>query len=378
MALDLSAEQVLRHRFRLHQLDRPQDEARAATDAAVLGFGVQDTGPDGALWALAVRGVPVRAHEWPAGLALAWTLRGAPHAYRRADLPDVQRALRPFSDEDAGKRVYDAAKHLRAASIRPLDGWAHAARVMHGVVAQPMSKGAVSTAMTAAIEAPYVRWCRPCGATHMWEMTFRLAALHAGLELEPDTAPPVLRRIPGWRSDRVGRVERAGGRPDGDVDVIRQAVRFLGPTTPRLVAEFVEAPLADVRARWPDDVVPVSVEGRPAWILADDQPALLATIGSGPPGVVRLLGPYDLFMQARDRELQVGGDVARRRALWPTLGRPGAVVVDGTVVGTWRPRARGKRLALELDEWAPWSARVRTGVDAQHEALAGFRGMAPS
>lgn len=376
-------QQVVRHRVRVQQLDRPPDAGRAATDADVLDLGVQDTGPDGALWALALRGVPVRAHDWPDDLALAWTVRGAPHAYRRADLPAVQRAVRPYSDADAGKRIYDAAKPLRAADLRPVDALAHAARTMRDVVTEPLDKGALSTRMTQELPEPYLRWCRGCGVTHMWEMPFRLAALHGGLELEPDTSPPVLRRIPRFPARQVGAVGRPGADPgdDGALDLVRGVLHLLGPARPRDVATFVDAPLVDVRRRWPADAVPVTVvgddrPGDPAAVLPDDLPALLAAAGDGD-RVVRLLGPYDLLLQARDREVVVP-DAARRAELWPVLGRPGAVLSDGALVGTWRPRAKGRRLALALDPWVPWDAALEAAVADEHARLAAFRGLDPA
>lgn len=373
--LSVGRDQVLRHRVHVQQLDRPVDPARGATDAAVLDLGVQDTGPDGALWALAVRGVPVRARAWPEDdLALVWSLRGAPHAYRRDALRDVQAALRPFSDADAASRVYDAAKPLRAAGIRPVDGLAHAARTMRAVVTEPMVKGALSTRMTQELPEPYVRWCRACRATHMWEMTFRLAALHGGLELEPGTSPPVLRRIPGWPASRVGGVERRRPARADVLDPVRLLLHLLGPLDPKQVAVFLDAPVADVRERWPSDAVEVEVDGATRSVLAEDVDALVHAGSRDAAPVVRLLGPYDLFLQSRDRETLVP-DAARRRALWPVLGRPGAVLVDGDVVGTWRPRARGRRLGLELDPWVPWSRDVQRAVDAEHARLAEFRGL---
>ncbi|WP_200829793.1 DNA glycosylase AlkZ-like family protein [Cellulomonas algicola] len=373
--LSVSRDQVLRYRLHVQQLDRPVDPARAVTDAAVLDLGAQDTGPDGALWALAARGVPVQARAWPQDdLALVWSLRGAPHAYRRDALRDVQAALRPFSDADAGARVYDAAKPLRAAGIRPVDGLTHAARTMRTVVTEPTVKGALSTRMTQELPEPYVRWCRACRATHMWEMTFRLAALHGGLELEPGTSPPVVRRIPGWPASRVGSVERRrSARPDV-LDPVRLLLHLLGPLDPKHVAVFLDAPVADVRERWPSDAVDVEVDGAPRSVLAADVDALADAGARDEPPVVRLLGPYDLFLQSRDRETLVP-DASRRRTLWPVLGRPGAVLVDGDVVGTWRPRAKGRRLGLELDPWLPWSRDVERAVDVEHERLAEFRGL---
>ncbi|VTR78115.1 DNA glycosylase AlkZ-like family protein [Cellulomonas hominis] len=372
----VTAAQVRRHRLRVQQLDRPVDPARAVTDAAVLDLGVQDTGPDGALWALALRGVPVAAHAWDDALALAWTVRGAPHAYRRADLPAVQRAVRPYSDADAGKRIYDAAKPLRAADLRPLDALARVARTMREVVDEPLDKGGVSTRMTRELPDPYLRWCRSCGVTHMWEMPFRLAALHGGLELEPDTSPPVLRRAPRFPARQVGVVERpADEAPDADgrFDLVRGVLHLLGPTDPKHAAAFLDAPPADVRRRWPADAVPVELDGSEVAVLAGDLPALQDAARGGDEPVVRLLGPYDLFLQARDRHVLVT-DPDRHKALWPVLGRPGAVLADGDVVGTWRPRARGRRLALELDPWVPWDAGLQEAVAAEHARLAAFRG----
>lgn len=365
---------ALRHRVRVQQLDRAPGSVADPTDAAVLDEGVQDTGPDGALWALAVRGVAVHAADRPSSLAYAWTLRGAPHAYRRADLRDVERALRPWSDADAAKRVFDAARPLRAAGIAPTAALAATARAMREVVDRPMVKGAVSTAMTAAMPAPYLRECRPCGTTHMYEQTFRLAALHAGLELEPGTSPPVLRRVSRWPSAQVGAT--APSEPGSRLDLVRTVLHLLGPTTPALVAEHLDAPVADVAARWPSDAVEVDVAGRALQVLASDLDALLAAAEPSARRVVRLLGPYDLYLQARDRDLLVA-DAARRKALWPVLGRPGAVLVDGEVVGTWRPRGRAGAIALALDPWVPWDDALRAEVDEQHALLADFRGVRP-
>jgi hypothetical protein len=367
--------QVLRYRVHAQQLDRAPRADRAADQAAILDLGVQDTGPDGALWALAVRGVPVKAHDWPDALALAWTLRGAPHAYRRADLKAVERAARPYSEADAAKRVINAARPLKAAGISVTDALAEVARTMHGVVTEPVVKGALSTRMTAEVPEPYVRWCEPCGATHMYEMTFRLAALHAGVELEPDTSPPVLRPIPRWPATLVGDLEPSPD--DGPFDLVRGTLHLLGPLDPQQVATFLDAPLRDVKERWPEDTVQVEVDGTAAWALEPDVAALDAA--SEPPDkpVVRLLGPYDLFLQGRDRDVIVP-DRTRHKGLWPTLGRPGAVLAGSELVGTWRPRTKGERLALELDEWVPWDSPTRAAVEHEHERLAAFRGVTPA
>jgi hypothetical protein len=127
------------------------------TDAAVFDFGVQDTGRDGASWALANRGVPIRdAAELEASpdVALVWTLRAAPHYYRRSDLAEILAATSPLSDKDAAKRVIGADKPLKAAGIPTLAGLAEVATQMRHVVTGPLVKGEVSTQLTARLDRP--------------------------------------------------------------------------------------------------------------------------------------------------------------------------------------------------------------------------------
>ncbi|MGY1750221.1 DNA glycosylase AlkZ-like family protein [Modestobacter sp. SYSU DS0511] len=353
----LTRAQVLGHRVRAHQLDRATG---TTDDTAVLDQGVQDTGPDAARWSLAVRGadVPVKLP----GLALAWTLRGAPHAYRRADLPGVLAATAPFSKADAAKRVFDAAKPLRAAGIPVLTALDTVAGVMRTLVTEPMIKGEVSGRLAELLPEPYLRWCRPCQATHLYEQPFRLAALRAGLELVPGTSPPVLRPVPG-----LVPAEEVPER----LDVVRGHLRLYRPATPQHVAAHLDAPVAAVRARWPDDAVEVTVDGERRWLLAADLPAAAAE----PAPVVRLLAPYDPWLQLRDRSLLVP-DRARAKELWPVLGRPGAVLVDGEVAGVWRPRSSGRRLTVRVQPWQALPPAVRRRLAEESERLAACRGLA--
>jgi len=158
-------------------------------------------------------------------------------------------------------------------------------------------------------------------------------------------------------------------RPSEKFDVVRGYLRLLGPATPRHVAEFLDAPLKDVQARWPEDVVEVTVGREKRSILAADEAALEA---DSP--VTRLLGPYDLFLQARDRSTIVP-DAAHAKELWPVLGRPGAVLVGGELVGSWRPRQSGKSLRVAVRPWRKLSAAVHKGVTEQAERLAAYRGV---
>src|SRR4051794_34878981 len=255
--------QAIAQRIHAQQLDRPRG-ARAVTDAAVLDLGVQDTGRDGASWALVNRGVPLASAEQLEGdeaLALAWTLRSAPHYYRRSDLPDVLVAPSPFSDRDAAKRVLGADKPLEEAGIPVRAGLAELAGRLHDLVRQPMVKGEVSSRLTAALPDPYLKDCVPCGSRHVWEVPFRIGALDGGLELTPGTSPPVLRPVPDWPRQDWGPAADPLAAPER-LQVIRAYLRLLGPASKKDVAAFLDAPLAEVKERWPPEAGAGAV-GRP-------------------------------------------------------------------------------------------------------------------
>ncbi|MCI4061159.1 winged helix DNA-binding domain-containing protein [Micromonospora sp. R77] len=349
--------QVLNFRVRAQQLDRT---GGSLADTAVLDIGVQDTGPDGSRWALAVRGVDVAAVS-AEELTLLWTVRGAPHLYRRADLPQVAAAVEPFSDADAGKRIFDAARPLKAAGIGNLAALDEVAARMRDVVGGPTVKGEVSGRLAEMMPEPYLRFCRPCSTTHLYEMPFRLAAVRAGLELQLDTSPPVLRRIPGFTK---------AATPGGRFDLIRAYLRLLGPATPKQVAGYLDAPVKEVKAHWPADVIEVEVEGEARWLLAADEEALQPADVTA----IRLLGPFDLFLQARDRETLVP-DPVRAKELWPVLGRPGAVLADGELVGTWRPRRTGRTFTVAVQPWQKLPGTRRKAIVEQAERLAAYRGV---
>ena len=88
---------------------------------------------------------------------------------------------------------------------------------------------------------------------------------------------------------------------------------------------------------------------------------------------MRLLGPHDPYLQLRDRELLVA-DETRQKDLWRMLGRPGGIVADGELIGTWRPRTSGKKLTVRMELWGPLSGRDRALVEEEAERLAAHRG----
>ena len=111
----------------------------------------------------------------------------------------------------------------------------------------------------------------------------------------------------------------------------------------------------------------MDVDGSRAWLL---EPAEAAE----PPDVVRLLGSHDLLLQTRNRDLLVP-DASRHKALWPVIGRPGAVLVGTDIVGTLAPAGLRPGLTLRLDLWASPTQAVRARIEDEAERLAAHRGV---
>ncbi len=89
---------------------------------------------------------------------------------------------------------------------------------------------------------------------------------------------------------------------------------------------------------------------------------------------MRLLGGFDLLLQGRDRDLLVP-DKSRHKALWPVLGRPGAVLAGTEVVGMWRPKAPAAASRCASSSWEKVRAQAREALEQQAERLAHHRGL---
>lgn len=351
-------EQLLAARWHVQQLD-----GGPATNCDLLDFGIQDTGPDSAPWALAIRGMTDVDD-----LTVAWTVRSAPHYYRRSDLAQIAVATCPYSAGDAAKRILQANKPFKDAGVETLEALTDLAETMRTIVSKPTVKGDMSGALTRTLPDHYSHYCKPCDATHVYELPFRVAALQAGLELQPGTRPPVVQRINGLQPNNFRHL---GTEAAPRFDLIRNYLRFYGPATPKHVAGFLEAPVKDVKAQWPTDTEAVEVAGEERSALTDSTDGL--TDPPTPTGI-RLVGPYDPLLQARDRELLVP-DAGKRKIMWPSIGRPGVVFDAGEPIGTWRPARSGKKLNVTLDLWTSATKKTRDGIAEQAARLAEFRGV---
>ncbi|MGW4483468.1 winged helix DNA-binding domain-containing protein [Amycolatopsis sp. NPDC004368] len=364
--LQVSRKQVLAYRVERHGLHRKIKDPVASP---LFDLGLQDSMRDTALLALAARS---SAEVTPTTLVddsrvvLVWSHRGAPHFHRRADLRELTTSLIPLDDADALARMLWQKKEIGATGVPASEVLFTAARAIRKVVKQPMTKGAVSAAVTRELPEAYSRWCRPCNATHIQEQLMRLATLHGGVRLEADQSPATLAPLEGR-----GRL-RTTPDPAAVSRVVRGYLTFNGPATQGDAAGFVGTAKTALAPAWPEDLAEVSVEGRRAFLPESEVSALE---NPPSPSVVRLLPPLDPFTQARDKAVLVP-DKARAKEVWKILGSPGALLVDGELMGVWRTRGSGKRLAVTVTAFDPLRAADRDGVEEEAARVAKARGYA--
>ncbi len=198
---------------------------------------------------------------FPTPLALVWGIRGGPHFYRRADLAEVEQALCPVSERDAERRSAGAAKKVQ----QMLTGWADMAAAMWTACADPAGKGVVSGRLHQVLRDELQVDCRPCGGVvHPHEQLFRLSALHGGIELEPGTNPPVLRRIPGWTPTPWATGSGSAGDPAAvppRYQIARAYLRLLGPATPKDLSGYLDTTVTEAKTLWPSDAIEVDRAG---------------------------------------------------------------------------------------------------------------------
>jgi hypothetical protein len=150
-------------------------------------------------------------------------------------------------------------------------------------------------------------------------------------------------------------------------ELARRYLHVYGPTTLQAFAKW--AGIGTVEARVAFDslsssLVAVRTPIGEARILARDEDALREPPGA--PAAARLLPSGDAFylLQGADRELLVP-DARRRSQLWTSRVWPGAVLVSGEIVGTWR-RAQAK---LTIEAWRRLTRAERDAVETEAQSL---------
>jgi hypothetical protein len=321
--LKLTRSEILTFRRRAAALDERLPRGQRALRRAAWA-GLQDSMPRAALLSIHARMADTRPDSWEdPSLVQVWGPRYSTYVVAKRDLALF--TLGRLPDRGAPlKRALDIAARLRAA----LAG----RRMPQEAAARAMGKGHPNR----------LRYAAPTGT--------------------------VVIRWDGSRQPDVWNVPA----PDMDphqalLELARRYLHVFGPATPEAFATWagigVPAGIAAFEALG-KSLTPVRTPIGKAWILSRDEPLFHGAAGQAAPARLLPSGDTWFLLQGADRELLLPND-RQRRALWTSRVWPGALLVEGETVGTWR---RAEHV-LTIQPWRRLSRAQREAVEAEARSL---------
>ena len=320
--LALSRAQILHFRRRVASLDeRLPAGAKSLRRAAWAGL--QDSMPRAALLSIHARVEDVDPTAWEhSSLVQLWGPRYNNYVVAAKDLAVFSLGRMP-DDVRRRKRAHDTATQLHAL----LDG----RRLPFGQAGHAL--GVVHNSL---------RYAAPTGTVLMrWD----------------GAKQPMIWTVPAPDMDpRQARLELA-----------RRYLHIFGPTTAGAFADWagIQPAQADTAfAALVGELTPARTPIGDAWILADDEAAFRTAPAAAAPARFLPSGDTYYLLWGADRELLVP-DAKHRAALWTTRIWPGALLVDGEIVGIWRRSAA----IVVIETWRRLSTVERDAAEAEAASL---------
>ncbi len=151
------------------------------------------------------------------------------------------------------------------------------------------------------------------------------------------------------------------------LELARRYLRVFGPATPAAFAAWAGvSPSLGLAAftALGESLVPVRTPVGDAWMQRADEADLW--LAAAAPAAARLLPSGDTWylLQGADRALLVP-DERFRRALWTSRVWPGALLVEGETLGTWRRAGH----VVTIEPWSPLTPSQRAAVEVEAAAL---------
>jgi winged helix DNA-binding protein len=178
----------------------------------------------------------------------------------------------------------------------------------------------------------------------------------------------VLIRWDGSRQPDIWNVPAPEMDPhEARLELARRYLHVFGPSTPEAFARWAGIGTLSAIAAFETlrkSLTQVRTPIGEAWILGRDEPLFRAAPGPAAPARLLPSGDTWFLLQGADRELLVP-DERQRRALWTSRVWPGALLVEGETVGTWR---RAEHV-LTIQPWRRLSRTQRDAVEAEAGSL---------
>lgn len=385
MVLRVERADVVAFRLDAHDLTQRLDPA-GLVDAAGR-CGVQNSPPGSALLALhaRVRGVTpeLLAHAVAVDKSLlqSWSMRGAPFFFPTRDAAVFTSGVLPPGEEALRHFLPGVVPAVDALGMSVTEAADLAGREIAGVLSgRRLAVDELGADLAARIAdhlsaAQRGRWERPGpwspgqplgeGVVHFCLRVLTLRRVVCFAPREGNRAPFVL--LDEWLGGPGPDVDPRAAR----AELLRRYLRCYGPSTRGAFAAWLGVRVRDTEPWWglvEAELTPVDAGG-PAWMLTAD----VARLGATPmPTGVRLLPPRDPYTQLHDRAIVV--EPRHHRDVWTTVGEPGTVLADGEIVGTWRPRRRGRQLTIAVTSLGPPIDPDRPALLDEAAAVARLRG----
>jgi hypothetical protein len=358
--MEVGREQALAFRLAAHNLHERLPAGSEDEAAAVIGL--QDFPPGLAPVALAAR----VADADPAGLVIVYAWRGAAVAVPRADVRVFTAGLAPPDDGAARTLIGTAVETLDPQGITATDALERVSAAVADALADgPLERDDFHQALRERLPGELLWWCRGCQSHHVHPSLWRATGVSGVLAV----------------AERRGRVTVFGAPPagrkvkDAPAELTRRFFHAYGPATHSELAGWAGISPPHARGlveRVAGELEEVGFGGRRAFILAADAEDI-----ADPPSAsgVRLLGPFDPYLDQRDRDTLFPDRELRARAR-SGIGAPGALLVDGALAGLWRPAKKGKRLVITVEPVTRIPRGAREATEAEAAIVAPHRGCA--
>ena len=318
MPLEVTREQILAFRRRSGELDQRLPGAKRSLRRAAWA-GMQDSMPRAALLSIHARVEGATHVSWEdSSLVQVWGPRYQVYVVAAPDLPIFTYARLP--DSGSTRAVAEEMADKLAAVLaggRMRDRDVGAALRMGNSIRYATLTGRVA-----------IRW-EGARAPHVWIVP-----------------PPKI------------TVQKARA------ELARRYLHVYGPSTAAAFSKWAGIGLKEATQTFAD-LIGELISVNDAHLLAADEEAIREQ--PEPAAPARLLpsgDSYWLHTTAHERALLVLNE-KRRNELWTPRVWPGALLVDGEIVGTWR---RAKRV-LTIDTWKKLSAAARDAVVAEADTL---------
>lgn len=320
--LVLTRSQILAFRRRAGALDqRLPAGTRSLRQAAWAGL--QDSMPRAAVLSIHARVEGTKPSSWAdPSLVQLWGPRYQVYVVPARDLAPFSLGRLP-DDETKRRKAEAAAARLHTHLAGRRTGYGEAGRGL-GVHANSLRSGAMTGTML-------IRW--------------------------EGARQPTVWTVPAPEVDPL----------DARDELARRYLHVFGPTTAEAFAKWAGVSRRAATAAFESLRPSLTLVRTPigdAWILTSDEQALRADLGPDAPARLLPSGDAYYLLHAVDRELLVP-DAGRRATLWTPRVWPGAVLVDGEVVGTWR-RAHD---VVTIEAWGRPSRAARAAVEAEAASL---------